>query len=309
MANKNYPHPVLISYTDDFNPSKAEFDIKVSKRTNKMNYELYCEVLLKEDNLQALLYEGKVTFAVKVVCSTTRYRNIFQFHSTENCLTIPASLLEKKVEISTFIVATEQIDNYYSLAFNEDYEDAKFTVFPGDVLAEGSEYTFNIEKKIDPLVKVPSVFTIVYNAENLHADVHSNDEKIIITLNKQDFDKYKQLKPLQNQYGHLSALTSSLFILPALVSVIETIRRELINLDNDLEAINDYITDKENDHRWFKVINARLLDEGIKLSEPDNIMESSLVIAQKLLGNPLSNGLQFFDELMAGISSTEGDSV
>ncbi|WNV80369.1 hypothetical protein RUL31_03395 [Bacillus atrophaeus] len=309
MANKNYPHPVLVSYTDDFNPSKAEFDIKVSKRINRMNYELYCDVLLNEDNLQALLDEEKVTFAVKVVCSTTRYRNIFLFRSTENYLTIPASLLEKKVDISTFIVATEQIDNYYSLAFNEDYEDAKFTVFPGDVLAEGSEYTFNIEKKIDPLVKVPSVFTIVYNAENLHADVHSNGEKIIITLNKQDFDKYKQLKPLQNQYGHLAALTSSIFILPALVSVIENIRRELMNLDNDLEAIKDYINDKENDHRWFKVINARLLDEGIKLSEPDNIMESSLVIAQKLLGNPLSNGLQFFDELMAGISSSEEDSV
>ncbi|MGA5691552.1 hypothetical protein [Cytobacillus pseudoceanisediminis] len=300
MANKNYPHPVLSFYTDDFDPSKAKFDIKISKKTDRMNYQFFCDVVLEEENLKDLLNNGKLAFVVKVICSTTRYRNVFQFNDLEHLITIPSYLLERRVEISTFIVATEQINNYSSLSFNEDYDDASFTVFQGDVLAEGSEYKFNVDKQIDPLVKVPSIFTIVYSDSNQAPpiDVRSMEEKIVVTLNKENFQKYKYLKGLQNQFGNLAALTSSLFILPGLITVVDDIRRELMELNGDLEAIKDYIEEKENEHRWFKVINARLLDKGIKLSEPENITESSLVIAQKLLGDPLSNGLQFFDELL-----------
>ena len=300
MANKNYPHPVLSSYTDDFDPSKAKFDIKISKKIDRMNYQLLCDVVLEEENLKDLLNKGKLAFVVKVICSTTRYRNLFQCNDLEYLIIIPAFLLEKRVEITTFIVATEQINNYSSLLFNEDYGDASFTVFQGDVLAEGSEYKFNVDKQIDPLVKVPSIFSIVYSDSNQAPpiDVRHIEEKIVVTLNKENFQKYKYLKGLQNQFGNLAALTSSLFILPGLITVVDEMRRELMELNGDFEAIKDFIEEKENEHRWYKVINARLLDKGIKLSEPVNITESSLVIAQKLLGDPLSNGLQFFDEIL-----------
>ena len=41
----------------------------------------------------------------------------------------------------------------------------------------------------------------------------------------------------------------------------------------------------------------KLKDLGIDLYDPENIVDSTLILAQKLLGNPLSNGLEFFDEL------------
>jgi hypothetical protein len=308
MVNKNYPHPVLTPYSDDFDPSKATFDIKISRKIERNNYQLYCEVDLNEKVLQELLRDGKIAFVVKILCSTTRYREVFQFNSLEHLITIPSSLLEKRAEISTFIIASEQINNYSSPLFNEIYEDANFVIFPGDVLAEGSEYKFNIEKQIDPLAKVPSIFTIVYS-DNNHAppaDFSYNEEKIVVTLNKMNFQKYKDLKEMQNHYAHLSPLTSSLFILPVLVIVVQNIREELSDIQGDIESIKDYIEDKESGYKWFKVINTRLVDQGIKLTEPDNITDSSLVIAQKLLGDPLSNGLEFFEELL---SNNEEDSV
>ena len=62
MADRNYPHPVLSKSTDDFNPLKASFDIKVSKKIERMNYQLICSVSLKERNLENLLAEGKIAF-------------------------------------------------------------------------------------------------------------------------------------------------------------------------------------------------------------------------------------------------------
>ena len=112
-------------------------------------------------------------------------------------------------------------------------------------------------------------------------------------MNHENFQKYKDLRELQNQYGHLVALTSSLFILPALVNVINDIRKSLDECNNDYETIKEYIAESEINHRWFKVINMKLQDKGILLNKPEDLVESSLVIAQKLLGDPISNGLQF----------------
>ncbi|GCF82070.1 hypothetical protein [Bacillus cereus] len=298
MADRNYPHPVLSKNTDDFNPSKASFDIRVSKKIERMNYKLICSVSLKERNLESLLAEGKIAFLVKIICSATRYREVFQFKDLDYIITIPAIMVEKKVEIYTFIVATEKNESYFSKDFNEDYEGTSFIIFPGDVLAEGSEYQFKVDKKIDSLVKIPSIFTITYNnhKDTPPVDVNIAGEKIIVTLNHENFQKYKYLRELQNQYGHLAALTSSLFILPALVNVINDIRKSLDECNNDYETIKEYIAEYEINHRWFKVLNMKLQDKGILLNKPEDLVDSSLVIAQKLLGDPISNGLQFFDE-------------
>ncbi|ABY42082.1 hypothetical protein [Bacillus mycoides] len=300
MADRNYPHPVLSKNTDDFNPAKASFDIKVSKKIERMNYKLICSVSLKEKNLESLLAEGKIAFLVKIICSATRYREVFQFQDMDYIITIPAIMAEKKVEIYTFIVATEKNESYFSKDFNEDYEGTSFIIFPGDVLAEGAEYQFKVDKKIDSLVKIPSIFTITYNnhKDTPPVDVNIAGEKIIVTLNHENFQKYKYLRELQNQYGHLAALTSSLFILPALVNVINDIRKSLDECNNDYETIKVYIAEYEINHRWFKVLNMKLQDKGILLNKPEDLVESSLVIAQKLLGDPISNGLQFFDEFL-----------
>lgn len=96
MAVRNYPHPVLSKNTDDFNPSKASFDIKVSKKIEQMNYKLVCSVSLKEKNLESLLAEGKIAFLVKIICSATRYREVFQFKDMDCVITIPAIMAEKR---------------------------------------------------------------------------------------------------------------------------------------------------------------------------------------------------------------------
>ena len=299
MTNKNYPHPVLNKFTDDFNHNKARFDIQITQRVEGSYYILTCNVELVEENLEHLLNEGAVKFVVKLVCSQTRFRAVYEFNNLQETITLPSSFVEKKIELSTFIVATTAISSYSSEAFDDDYEDTTFSIYPGDILAEGSEYIMNIKKMLDPLTKVPSIFTIISTSDKKAPpiDVQTSSDKIVIVLNKINFEKYKSLKQLQNQYGQLAPLTSSILITPALVLVLDDVLRDLNNMQNDAYSIKEYIEDRENEHRWFKVINMKLKDLGRDLYDPENILDSSLILSQKLLGDPLTNGLEFFEEL------------
>lgn len=56
------------------------------------------------------------------------------------------------------------------------------------------------------------------------------------------------------------------------------------------------MNDKEENFRWFKVINTNLKNKKIDLFESN---ETSLYIAQKLIGDPLSNGLKVLEELFS----------
>ena len=277
MANKNYPHPVLSAFTDDYNHETAKFDINITEKIEGANLHLICEAELTDPNLLTLLEQGYVAFIVKLESAATRYRDTFEFSKFEEIITIPAANIEKKVELSTFIVAKTQINNFSSLAFHEDYEGVSFTIYPGDILAEGSDYTLKLEKKIDPLTKVPSIFTIISTSDPKAApmDVRTNEDQIIIVLNNENFEQYKYLKRIHNQFGHLSALTSAIFITPALVMTLENIKKDIVAFPPDPELIKEYIEDLETRHRWFKVINMRLKDLKIDLVEADNISESS----------------------------------
>lgn len=311
MANKNYPHPVLSPFTDDYNQEKATFEINITERIEGANLHLLCSVKLTDENLLTLLEKGNVVFVVKLGSAATRYRDTFEFNEFEKTIIIPASNIEKKIELSTFIVAKAQINDFSSVTFHEDYEGVSFSVYPGDILAEGSDYILKLDKKIDPLTKVPSIFTIISTSDPKAApmDVRTNENQIIVVLNDENFEQYKYLKKIHNQFGHLSALTSAIFITPALVMILENIRHDIAKLSGDSELIKEHIEDLEIQHRWFKVINMRLKDLKIDLLEADNIMESSLVLVQKLLGDSTSNGLKFFKEVFSVGTNAENEEV
>ena len=72
-----------------------------------------------------------------------------------------------------------------------------------------------------------------------------------------------------------------MIIVPALVSILEELRRS---------AEAGSITDFE-DKRWYRVVANKLKSLGIDLSNPNSFNDSSVLIAQKLIGNPLEESL------------------
>lgn len=305
MRTKNYPHPVLSEDSNDFN-KKIIFDVNLLKSIKNTDYEFSYDFSLNDYNLSSLLVSDEVKFIIKTECSATRFRKVLEFNQNKGTFYLPSQNVEGEVILSTFVVAKTRIENYYSENFSEDYGNVTFKVYSGDILAEGPQFSFNVDKLTDSLAKVPSIFTIIQKSDNTNPDFSFEEAQILIRLNKTDFDQYKDLKTAHKDYYHLAALSSSLFILPALSIFIDRIKNEIGIHVSDREEYEIYINDKETEFKWFKVIIRNLKKHNIDLFDTT---ETSFSIAQTLLGNPLSNGINFFKETPLGAQTIEEELI
>ncbi|RAV17811.1 hypothetical protein [Paenibacillus contaminans] len=272
---RQYPHPVLSYFADDVIDSDFQASLRSSKTQNTYIFEAYC--VTSCDGVNQLIAEKKAYFAFHFECSTTRFRKVFASFETDFTFQLPADSIDGKVQICSFILAAENIYNYSLPEFHPDYEGHSFIIKKGDVLAIDAERTFFAEKEIDPLKRIPSIFSVQPNrSENaLPFDMDSSGHKIIIKLSEENFDHYKTISLNQN----LQPLLSSLIIMPALVSILEMIK-----------TAEDQDFDPE-ECRWYQVIKSRLKELGVDVENRNTFSDSTIVLAQKLIGDPLNISL------------------
>ena len=293
VKQKYYPHPVLQKGSDDF--VDCEFNVSIEPKAEQNNYYFTVTAETTSKDMEELIKQERAYYSIHIECKNTRFRKIIKFTENNFSFRIPASNLDGKVELCSFIIAACDIDNYTDENFHPDYDGISFKVYKGDILAIGDEFSFSADKEIDPLIKVPSIFNIIRddrrNAPPI--DIDAGTDKVNIVLSKDNFEKYGILKSLQKDYNNLTALISSLLIIPAIVMLLENIKVRLESTD-DVETL---IEELEETHRWFRVLKSKLEDLGINIKEPNALTESTLTIAQKLVGDPLTQGLKFFDEI------------
>lgn len=272
---RQYPHPVLSYFADDVIDSDFQASLKSSKTQNTYIFEAQC--ITSSDGIIQLINEKKACYAFHFECSTTRYRKVFRSYGPNFTFQLPADSIEGKVQICSFILATENIEHYFLPEFHSDYEDHTFSIKKGDVLAIDTERTFIAEKEYDPLKRIPSIFSVQpIRGENVQpVDIDSSGHKIIIKLSEDNFEYYKTISLNQN----LQPLLSSLIIMPALVSILETIKNS-DDQEIDLEEL-----------RWYRVIRSRLKEIGIDIENKSTFLDSTLAVAQKLIGEPLNASL------------------
>jgi hypothetical protein len=275
---RSYPHPVLSHFGDDIIDSLFQPVVTVKGAKNAYMFDAVFKT--NNEDLLALVAHGKAFYAVHVECTQTRYRNIFTSTSEKFAFEIGAGLLDGRVEVCSFMLAAKSIAKYKNSNFHSDYETLTFRVRKGDTLAVGLDREFPAEKKDDPLRKVPSIFSIVQNddPEATGIDIDAGGPKVIVRLSKGNFDSYMFLRQSQALHPVLSASV----IFPALVDVIEKIRRA--SMDGALDAYSEL--------RWFIVIARRLRELNINPYDPDSFVDSSLKIAHELIGQPVSPSLE-----------------
>ena len=222
----------------------------------------------------------KARYAVHIECTQTRYRNIFKSDVEKFSFEVPAGLLDGRVEVTSFILATKPMEKYRNDCFHPDYTKLTFRVRKGDTLAVGHDREFTAEKKSDPLRKVPSIFSIVASdaTDATGMDIDTGGDKVRVTLSRPNFDAYTSLKADQSLHPMLAAAV----IVPALVTVIDEVRR----------AADENGIDGLAERRWFMVVARRLREIGIDPQNAETFVESSLRIAHELVGQPLSASLE-----------------
>jgi hypothetical protein len=274
-----YPHPVLSHWGDDI--TNSAFQGVVSPGKGAKNAYIF-EAVFKTSNedLRKLVEQKKAMYAVHVECTSTRYRSIFKSQEEKFSFEINSSLIDGKVDVCSFILASKPIEKYKNANFHPDYGKSAFRVSRGDTLAVAHDQIIEATKKNDPLRKISSIFSVVQNDDDTATsmDINTGGPKVLVSLSKPNFESYLSLR---HSTAYHPVLLGSI-IVPALVEVLERIRRTA--LERGLDAFAEY--------RWFMVIDRKLREKNIRLAEdPESFADSSLKVAHELLGQPLTLSL------------------
>lgn len=273
---KHFPHPVLARFLNDF--SEGDFNSEINVSTSDNFYNIKSEFTLEDDDLNNYIDQKKTEFAVHIECPFTYYRNLITSYNNNLEFKIPAHLLEGKVEVSTLLVASENIKNYSSSNFKSIFNKFSFEIDKGDILAVGNQINFEAEKDTDAVRNIPSIFAVEANPnKNPNAlDVSTTSDKIMIFLPEKSFETFKVLK----QDSNLNSVLASLIVTPVLTEILEEFRN----------GEGDILADTEH-YRWFRILNKKLKEIGIDLKKPETFNDSSVAVVQELIGRPSEKAL------------------
>jgi hypothetical protein len=274
-----YPHPVLSTFSDDIVGSAIQSTIVV--RGNKTSYLFDVTIKTGNRDLEKLISARSAKYAVHVECATTRYRGLFPSIDERFSFEIPAHLIDGRVELCSFILANDRLPKYRNAGFHKDYGAMTFVVQKADTLAVAGDQVFSADKDIDPLKRIPSIFSIVPNEDDdpPPIDINTSGAKIVISLSPQNYKTYAFLRLSQPMH----AVLNSMIIIPALVAVLDDVRRAAGNPDE--------LTTFES-RRWYRTMVRRLRDLGVNPADADAFeLQSSVSLAHRLVGNPVSESL------------------
>lgn len=229
-------------------------------------------------SLKSLIKKKRAAYTVHLECSSTFFRESFETHKENLALEIPRTSLHGRVDGVVMAVAKTRIAKYKVDASHPDYGSRDFKVEPGDVLAIAEPFRFDVDVDIEDLQKISSIMVICPDREREQGEmiVRWHEPRIKIILPKVGFAHYAMVR----QSPLARSLAGMVVALPVLTEAVRQV------IDDESESA---------DMRWYRCIKRRI--EELKIDGN----EEPLVIAQKILANPVSRSLeQCFDRMDFG---------
>jgi len=276
IKNNLTPYPILSNNNDTF--LESSFTTTITGESIFNQFVISGRFHLNNLELLDLIASKKVSYVVHVECPSASYRYIFEDDLPDFSIRINDNEIREKVEVCTFLISKEVIDNYSNSKFHPDYLGYEFKIEPGNILAIGSAMEFFIKKNCDELENLPSIIKIfrLDDKEKNKGTMSVNTDdpnKIFVGLYADQFDQYCQLG--QSLYKET---LFSMILLPALITI-------LARMKNDPETYED--------RTWFQVIDTMLEKNKCSLENLtyEDSPNSILSIAQLIFSNPIGNGL------------------
>ena len=298
VGNKNFPYPVLnaFQFKSDFKDDsifklKNTFDNgDVIRTPNSIILKDIC-FELEDEELLKLYNEGKVKASLIVEASASVFRHSHELNITPNEIVIPIHLLKGEVTVSSYLYACEDILDYQSNGFNDDYLGYTINIEKYSILAvdDGFKFIVSLDEAEDN--NVSSIFTIVRIDENSDVMKYENtSKKIKIFLPQKHFKNYESLK-MQNSYTNEFL---SMLIIPVLTCCLYELQ-ESARYDDAITDISDITYDKA----WFKSICLAYEREQKKKLTIDEFIDCSpLELAQIVLNYSSLKGMKEFSKLI-----------
>ncbi len=263
-CNTEYPFPVLRPNPGDFKTST--FNAEVTVVPQKDGYEFKTDIDVNNDDIKFLIEQNKAQIGIDIQCDSTWLRKIHTVSMGEDRFILSTSEVHNRVIFCPVITASQEIINYKSNDFAEEFNSVKIAIQPGDPLAIGetkyfdANYEDDILRKGDPIISVttaPGTKDMSFDFEN---------PSIMVFVPGKSKDAYSHMEVTPEKYSVLSML----FYLPAVTEGIRLLR------DNE----DTYIQ-----YAWANTMKQSIM----QLAENDqekywDLLNNPFQTAQKLLG-------------------------
>lgn len=277
-----YPIPLLGKGSDNYKDSHFETDVKIEQDIHNINITIKAK--LQNLEIENLLKNGKVVIACHIECPKTCFRRMEYTSNLVESFVLDENDVNGKVEISTFLIAANNLEAFTSNDFAEDYKNISFSIEKGMLLGIGKRIEFDVQKNSDGFLDKPSIFSITKDLNAKEARVDTDDKKIRIYLSEA---AYSHCKALSND-ATLKNVIYSMLIVPAIMKVFYDLRQ------TGIESVKDC--------RWFISLEKFYKSYGKNIEQVINDNEP-FEEAQKILNNPLFLGLN--DLTVLGVDSDE----
>ena len=276
MPNRyqSFPHPVL-GNGDDF--PYGDFSISCAKKvTDQSILQVRFESSISEEEIATFFSEKKVALEAKLICSHTFFSHTSVLESLfeTSYVNLPADAIRGEVEAICFLKAVEPIDNYSSRGSHPDFGDMTFNLEKGDILALSNTVRFLHEPVFIPdYPRFRRSFFDVRPHEDgkRHIAASYEDDNLVAFIPRRAYEDYYSNINIERY----SSTLYSIIVIPVLIEALR-LRRN---------SRDDYF-----DHLWFEKLEA--------IIEKDNLQdeEDDFVLAQKIMGHPLTEGLEVLNQ-------------
>ncbi|MCQ2473670.1 MAG: hypothetical protein MJ098_06000 [Saccharofermentans sp.] len=282
IKNRLFPYPVLCDETDDYLDS--EFNVEMTMNETMNDLVLSFDITLSNSELNDLIREGKAKYVLHLECSNTSYRKAIKTELNQINYNVPKSKVNKELSIVVMLVSTTDIINFFSSSLNEDYLGEQINFEHSSILAYQNMPKIIISKEYEELAGNESLFSIIRieypDPDEEHMlDIILDDDKIKIKVDAKTYDLYIK-------YQQSTALASSLFVLPALLHMIDVIRED------------DSCSNYESRHwfikisKYYKSLGQDFIDDLL-----GNSRKSAVEMAQEMLKMPIGRAYRELSEI------------
>lgn len=286
IAKKIFPYPIINRESQYSTYNNSSFSLELeeidSERIfylNKVRYSTDSELLKK------LIDDKKVEVALIIECSETIYRKKIILNEEGIDIPLYKSDFSGRVVYSIYAYTTQDIILETSDEFLEDYQGINYDLEKYSIIAadDGRTIYMNHEETEDNVVK--SIFSVIPSLDNndnvYHVD-YETGKKITISLSENDFNNYNEMFNIDTY----KELFFSVLLVPSLTEALTRCKMLVVNDEHELDDI-------EQAYKWFKsIIMAYEKQIGKEFTVEDFKEISPVVLAQQLLGKPLSQSLK-----------------
>lgn len=286
IAKKIFPYPIINRESQYSTYNNSSFSLELEEiDSERIFYLKNVRYSTDSELLKKLIDDKKVEVALIIECSETIYRKKIILNEEGIDIPLYKSDFSGRVVYSIYAYTTQDIILETSEEFLEDYQGINYDLEKYSIIAadDGRTIYMNHEETEDNVVK--SIFSVIPSLDNndnvFHVD-YETGKKITISLSENDFNNYNEMFNIDTY----KELFFSVLLVPSLTEALTRCKMLVVNDEYELD-------DVEQAYKWFKsIIMAYEKQIGKEFTVEDFKEISPVVLAQQLLGKPLSQSLK-----------------